>query len=170
MNTRSATEAEERLVMAFHEAGHLVTTHFSSYFGLRDPAVEIKLSGPLSAVSGFTRVRDTSPPEHHQPSAREFVRIGLAGKATEDEFLRLQPSTGPRLIPNPDGANLDISSVRKTLQGMQMETEYDVLFAESTAIVKREWKAIQAVAEIIFHSSKTKIPREEILAVLPPKT
>jgi hypothetical protein len=155
--------------MAVHEAGHLVVTHLSHYFGLRDPAVQIDLDGPFAALSGVTRVRDTSAPEHHLPSTREYVRIAFAGKAAEEEFLLRQSGSGPRLIPNPDGANHDIEKIDKTLGSMGITLERDGLWKESTELVRREWATVQLIAQEIFLSQEPALSRERLLRLLPPK-
>lgn len=169
ITSRSATLVEERIVTSIHEAGHLVATHASSYFGLRDPAVEIKLDGPFAALSGVTRIRDTSAPEHHLPSTREYVLIALAGKAAEEEFLRRQPVTGPRLIPDPDGANHDIEKAEKALLSMGIADEREHLWHEITELVGQEWPSIQLVAERILYSEQNNISRAALLEILPPK-
>lgn len=168
MNTRSANPDEERLVMSFHEAGHIVVIHASSYFGLRDPAVQIELNGPFAALSGATRIRDTSAPEHHLPSTREFVRIAFAGKAAEEEFLLRQPTSGPRLIPNPDGANHDIDKIDRTLASMGITDERDDLWNEVLEMVRREWSSVQLIAEVIYQSKEREIPRDRLLKLLRP--
>ncbi|WP_143811049.1 hypothetical protein [Paraburkholderia piptadeniae] len=141
-------------------------THASSYFGLLDPAVQIKLNGPLAAVSGVTRIRDTREPEHHLPSAREFVHIALAGKAAEEEFLRRQLSTGQRLIPNPDGANDDLKRADATLAFMGIEDEREQLWREVTELVEQNWTSIQSVARLIFSSQHNEISRAALLQIL----
>ncbi|WP_147439652.1 hypothetical protein [Paraburkholderia sp. BL17N1] len=166
MNTsRRATPEEERLVTSFHEAGHLAVTHASSYFGLLDPAVKIDLNGPLSAISGVTRIRDTREKEHHLPSGREYVRIALAGKAAEEEFLRRQTSA-QRLIPDPDGANADLRIVHATLAALGIEHEYEQLWREVTELVERNWDLIQRVAQMISVSQHNEISRAAVLQIL----
>jgi hypothetical protein len=165
--SRPATPHEERLVLAIHEAGHLVLTHYSTYFGLRDPALEIPTGASFAALAGATRVRDTAAQEHHQPSAREFVKIAFAGKAAEEEFVRLQSAGSSRLIPNPDGANTDLANAYKTLLAMDMLHEKEQLWIEAIALVQREWASILAVAALILDHPGPIVSRAEILAVLP---
>jgi len=157
---------EDRFAMSFHEAGHVLVTHKSFYFGLKDPAVRIHLTGPFLAVSGFTKIRDTTDAEHHKPSTRDFVRIALAGRAVEVEILERQKHELVRLIPNPDGAESDLKSAMSTLVEMGMEDEFQGLWGETVEIVRKNWGSIEALANLILQSSLPEISRESVLLVL----
>ena len=164
--TVAADSAEKLLlVVALHEAGHLVVAHFSTYFGIGELAVQIGRSGEGGALSGVKRLRSAAAEEHRLPSTREIVKIALAGKAAEVVFLSLQPTDGEQLIPNPDGANQDLEYARRSLSGMKILNEYDQLWAETLAQVQKEWALIKKVAAFIFTSSETTIDRATLLKV-----
>jgi hypothetical protein len=116
--------------------------------------------------SCLTRARVRTRPSRAAYSARDFVRIALAGKAAKEEFLRRQTSAHQRLIPNPDGANDDLKSANATLASMDIEDEYEQLWREVTELVERKWTSIERVAALIFSSQHNEISRAAVLQTL----
>lgn len=162
MSTRPATVKEDRLIMSFHEAGHLAATIISEYFGLRDPAVEINLHGEFRALAGAKKLRDTREPRAALESTREFVRIALAGKAAEDLLSQAHTTSGQRIIPGQGGAAHDVEQARATLAAQDMEDEMPALSEETRKLIREQWEMVTEIADVIFRATTSAVSKEQI--------
>lgn len=162
MKTRRATQAEQRISTAYHEAGHLTTTIFCEYFGLQDLAFQGDLTGIYTALSGARKIKDTRAPDAAIESVREYVRIAFSGKAAEDEFSARSTATGQQFFPDPDAADDDLQTIKNTLESNKMEAEYDELWSQSRELIRTRWTIVEQIAELIIDSPSSEISRDQI--------
>jgi hypothetical protein len=165
MATRSATLDEERLIVAYHEAGHIVVTIFSEYFDLKDPAVNMIMDDEFGAIAAIARAGDTRDEPASSQSTREFVRISFAGRAAEDELSAKTEQQGRKVYPNPSGARSDLDRGRATLRDQDMLHEEEQLHGETEGLIRQHWKMVEEIANLLSTSQRPEISREDIVSL-----
>lgn len=165
MGTRATIPSEDRMITAFHEAGHVVATIFCDYFDVLDPAVELDLSGIASARAGAKRIRVPVGADEANMSVREFVRIALAGGAATDRLSALSVERGPRIIPGPEGAAIDTDVARRTLESNGMENEFDSLSSDARKLINENWDMVCEIANVLRQSTTGVVSRAQVLSL-----
>jgi hypothetical protein len=151
---------------AFHEAGHVLTAYYSTYFELKDEAVRLASPGPgaLADIGIIGPSRDFWTADH----ARDFAVIGFGGYVAE--MLLCGPGgMKPNWTVKFNGSQQDQQMIEQELVRFGIADEGELLAGKSLRLIHPNVDKLKELAEVIFNAMKATapyVPKVDLLPIL----
>lgn len=155
-------EEFKRWSTAYHEAGHLIATHYSKHFSLKDPAVRLRnvRDGNLAEAT----VRGIRQDMWELKHVRECSVISFGGYVGE----RILEDLYPGRFVHPESCDGDASIRQFHLQRFHITHEESAHLKKCNRLIDDHKEEHKRVAELIYRSDDD-IPLAAVMALLNPK-